>query len=165
MTGVMMADEDRPFLARWSHRKAVARESVEKSPATAPDQEANALIPTGGSEQAADEVTADLPAVETLDGSSDYTGFLRRDVPGQLRREALRRAWVTDPKIANFRGFADYDWDYNAPGYGALRLSDNIARLLDHVLPDPDPEPLAESDSAETDLPDSGQDDRPPLTS
>jgi hypothetical protein len=55
-------------------------------------------------------------------------------VPPELRRLALRKAWTSNPGIANFRGFADYDWDYNAPGYGSLLPVDDIRRLCDAVV-------------------------------
>ena len=62
-------------------------------------------------------------------------------MPAEVARLALRKAWVSDPKIADFRGFAEYDWDCNAPGYGALRATDNVADLLDAVFGDRPPEP------------------------
>ena len=60
-------------------------------------------------------------------------------MPEELQRLALRQAWATDPKIAAFRGFAEYDWDCNAAGYGALLPIDDIARLCDAVLRPPEP--------------------------
>jgi hypothetical protein len=74
-----------------------------------------------------------LPDHATLDATSDYRPFLRRNVPDELKRLGLRRAWASDPTIAAFRGFADYDWDANAAGYGWLRPADAViaaTRLL-----------------------------------
>jgi hypothetical protein len=59
-------------------------------------------------------------------------------VPAELTRAALRRAWTSDPKIRDFVGLADYDWDFNAPGsmagFGPLEGADalraEVARLL-----------------------------------
>ncbi|MDR6771961.1 DUF3306 domain-containing protein [Azospirillum sp. BE72] len=136
------------FLGRWSRRKRETRteeapvetpiqpmvpERVDGAPAAVPAEIA-AAPPAADEEEAPD--LSDLPPLDSLDAGSDYTGFLRRDVPEELRRQALRKAWASDPAIAGFRGFAEYDWDYNAPGYGALRPTDDIARLLDAVLPD-----------------------------
>ena len=147
--------DDEGFLSRWSRRKSAAREEAERDlTAPAPPE---AVEPVGedhvvvalaedGAATGPEERSPDLPPVETLDENSDYTAFLRQGVPEDLKREALRRAWVSDPKIADFRGFADYDWDYNAPGYGALRLSDNIGSMLDKILPreaEAKPEPEA----------------------
>ncbi|CAO3410637.1 DUF3306 domain-containing protein [Azospirillum largimobile] len=123
------AGTDEGFLGRWSRLKRETR--TEEAPAALPAEVAAA---PPAEEEAPD--LSDLPSLDSLDAGSDYTGFLRRDVPEELRRQALRKAWASDPAIAGFRGFAEYDWDYNAPGYGALLPTDDIARLLDAVLPD-----------------------------
>jgi hypothetical protein len=65
-----------------------------------------------------------LPACADLDASSDYRPFLRKTVSAEMKRAGLRRAWASDPAIASFRGFADYDWDANAAGYAWLRPAD-----------------------------------------
>ncbi|CAO3439571.1 DUF3306 domain-containing protein [Azospirillum endophyticum] len=130
-------EEEEGFLGRWSRLK---REAQTEEPPAGPSmpepvgeapREAAAVLPAEAGEE-----TPELPPLDSLDAGSDYTGFLSRDVPADLRRQALRKAWASDPVIAGFRGFAEYDWDYNAPGYGALRPTDDIARLLDAVLPD-----------------------------
>ncbi len=133
-------DEETGFLGRWSRLK---REARREEPAVEPAvPEAPALLPVetaeagGAEEELVEEEAPELPSLDSLDSGSDYTGFLRPDVPAELRRQALRKAWASDPVIAGFRGFAEYDWDYNAPGYGALLPTDDIARLLDAVLPD-----------------------------
>jgi len=77
---------------------------------------------------------ASLPALDTLDAVSDYTAFLKPVVPKELRTLALRRAWATDPAITGYKTLADYDWDFNAPGYGALRVTDNVKELADRVF-------------------------------
>lgn len=134
----MAEDEEEGFLGRWSRLKREARvEEPVLEPATPPpDALLPGTVPPEPSPGETGEEVADLPSLDSLGSDSDYTGFLRSEVPADLRREALRRAWASDPVIAGFRGFAEYDWDYNAPGYGALRPTDDIARLLDAVLPD-----------------------------
>ena len=62
--------------------------------------------------------------------------FLKAAVPDALRLAALRKAWSTDSEIAGFRGFADYDWDFNAPGYGKLLPIDDIRKLCDAIFGD-----------------------------
>jgi hypothetical protein len=128
-------EEETGFLGRWSRLK---REARREEPAVEPvAPEAPAMLPAETGEVAVvGEEAPELPSLDSLDSGSDYTGFLRPDVPAELRRLALRKAWSSDPVIAGFRGFAEYDWDYNAPGYGALLPTDDIARLLDAVLPD-----------------------------
>ncbi|WP_372400078.1 DUF3306 domain-containing protein [Azospirillum sp. HJ39] len=131
---------DEGFLGRWSRRKQEAR-TAEAPPAAPLPVQSLPPEPSGEVEPAERRTEEDapavpeLPALDSLDAGSDYTGFLRREVPQELRRQALRKAWSSDPVIAGFRGFADYDWDFNAPGYGALRPTDDIARLLEAVLP------------------------------
>ncbi|WP_052710200.1 DUF3306 domain-containing protein [Azospirillum thiophilum] len=131
---------DEGFLGRWSRRKQEARTAEESTAEPLPVQSLPPE-PSGEVERAERRMEEDapavpeLPALDSLDAGSDYTGFLRREVPEEVRRQALRKAWSSDPVIAGFRGFADYDWDFNAPGYGALRQTDDIARLLEAVLP------------------------------
>jgi hypothetical protein len=40
---------------------------------------------------------------------------------------------------------ADYDWDFNAPGYGALLPTDDVQALLSRVVNRPEPEPESEA--------------------
>jgi hypothetical protein len=73
---------------------------------------------------------------------------------------ALRRAWATDPAITGYKTLADYDWDFNAPGYGALRVTDNVKDLAERVFgmikaeEEPKPaEPELELEPLEAELP------------
>jgi hypothetical protein len=88
---------------------------------------------------AVDEST--LPKLETLTGDSDITAFLAAGVSQALQSQALRIAWKADARIAGFRGMADYDWDFNAEGYGRLALSDDVANLLQRVITPTPPAP------------------------
>jgi hypothetical protein len=125
--------EAESFLGRWSRLKRdaapnAAREEPPRPEGPPAEDEVGA---------AADEPAVDLeslPPIESLTAESDYKPFLAQGVPEELRRLALRKAWTTNPQIANFRGFADYDWDCNAPGYGQLLPIDDIKRLCDAVL-------------------------------
>jgi hypothetical protein len=139
-----MSEGDGSFLARWSLRKQAARQAVE--PAEAPAADDAAELPSSASpaiagpdgppdETCAAPIDAEaprpaLPDLDTLDGSSDYRGFLDRTVPKELRVAALRKAWASDPVIAGYRPLADYDWDFNAPGYGALKPTDDPAKFI-----------------------------------
>ncbi len=58
----------------------------------------------------------DLPPIESLTYESDFTLFLGTEVPEELRREALRRLWRSDPVLANLDGLNDYDEDYSLFG-------------------------------------------------
>ena len=139
-----MTREESGFLRRWSERKRAARASEPLDPPTelpAPIVETTAPEPFD---------PADLPALESLDGSSDYTAFLRPGVPLEMTKAALRQAWRSDPVISTFKEMADYDWDFNAPGYGALLPTDDVQAMLSRIIdrPEPvsEPEPASEQE-------------------
>lgn len=118
-----------PFLKRWSRRKVEAQREAPPPPAEAPPA----------------EPPPDLPPLESLGRDSDYTAFLREGVPQALRLAALRKAWSSDPAIAGFRGFAEYDWDFNAPGYGQLLPVDDVAALCRRALGEDTPSEPADT--------------------
>lgn len=72
--------------------------------------------------------------METLGADSDYTAFLTRGVSQAVQAQALSIAWASDPAIANFRGMAEYAWDFNAPGYGDLAPGDDAAVWLSQIV-------------------------------
>src|SRR4051812_1266970 len=116
---------DEGFLGRWARlKRSRAAETPDGSKLTeeAAEPESEPFDP------------ASLPALDKLDAVSDYTAFLKPGVPRELRTLALRRAWATDPAITGYKTLADYDWDFNAPGYGALRVNDNVKELADRVF-------------------------------
>ena len=110
-----MADE--PFLKRWSTLKA--RRAAHEDGAERADPGRACDAPPHEPPEA--EL---LPPIETLGADSDYRAFLKSGVDAGLRRAALRRAWRSDEAVSGFRGMAEYDWDFNAPGYGALLPQD-----------------------------------------
>jgi hypothetical protein len=67
---------------------------------------------------------AKLPPIESIGAGSDIRPFLASGVPADLTREALRRAWSTDPAIRDFIGLSENSWDFDAqagaPGSGSL---------------------------------------------
>ena len=146
--------EPENFIARWSRRK---RESAEEeAEATKPaaasgvsDEAAHAdddrgeagggpPARSGASEPASEFDWTKLPPVETITAESDIRAFLQAGVPPELTRAALRRAWAADPKIRDFVGLADYDWDFNTPGaipgFGPLEMSDEVRRQVVQMI-------------------------------
>lgn len=119
-----MAERDRPpheptqdqgFLRRWSRRKAAARQverevverdqpPAEAAPESARDAPAEAIDP------------ASLPDIDSLTVGSDFKVFMRAGVPAELRRQALRKLWRLDPKLANLDGLLEYGEDYTQVG-------------------------------------------------
>ncbi|CAH0166016.1 DUF3306 domain-containing protein [Roseomonas sp. CECT 9278] len=136
-----MSGED-GFLSRWSRRKRAIEagrplpEPEAAAPPPAPPPPA-AAVP----EEPPFDITT-LPPIDSLTLASDFTAFLRKEVPAALQRAALRRAWSLDPAIRDFVGPADYAWDYNAPDGvpgGSLELVGDVREMLAQVFgPEPD---------------------------
>jgi hypothetical protein len=144
----MSMAEPGAFLARWSRLKRraqgeprVGARSGKARPttdATAPPSDRPALSghDTPAAQPQIDKPQAwPLPSIETLGKDSDYTPFMRADVPDALRNAALRKLWQSDPVFANLDGLVDYGEDFGA----AFALSGAVAtvyRVLDG-MPDP----------------------------
>lgn len=155
--------EPENFLARWSSRKLAKRTSPERPdvqhrPADATDAgDDGALAETRKDGDAPENQLLDpaqLPPLDSIGADTDITAFLRRDVPPELTRAALRRAWTSDPAIKNFVGLVENGWDFNdpsaMPGFGPIS-PEEVARLAGKVfeaLPEPAPEGEAEGRSA-----------------
>jgi Protein of unknown function (DUF3306) len=120
-----MDDQDENLLLRWSRRKHEARQGkpVAATP-TAPAEPAPGTVPPSQEAVAAssepvaaaqDQVPAetvkpeDLPDVETLTYDSDFSPFMREGVPEFLKKQALRKLWLSNPVFANLDGLNDYD--------------------------------------------------------
>jgi hypothetical protein len=134
-----MSDEQ--FLARWSRRKQEAKADLAESAAEKP-AEAHAPAPSDGAaaEPALPEIDlSNLPAIESIDAATDITAFLRKGIPQELSRAALRRAWTADPAIRDFVGLAENAWDFNdpnaMPGFGPLDYSaEQVSALVRRVV-------------------------------
>jgi hypothetical protein len=110
-------DREQGFARRWSRRKQAAREVARRDPAAKADEPPAPAASDG--EELAPRAPA-LPPVEELTAESDYTPFLAREVPAELRRMALRKLWRSDPVLANLDGLNDYDEDFASLGAGKL---------------------------------------------
>jgi hypothetical protein len=149
----------RNILLRWSRRKHAAAVEIEKttpSVASSPaaSEEAVGSERTAGAERldcdgrilpsTAPNTSApqfdplSVPAIESITADTDIRGFLAPGVPPELTRVALRRTWAADPKIRDFVGLADYDWDFNAPGsmagFGSLEMTDELRRVAAQIV-------------------------------
>src|SRR5437763_546931 len=138
-----MSDEE--FLARWSRRKHEARAVVDAPPEPPPPPEQAEAPPNSPPPAAAahpKDVEVDLsslPSIESITGATDITAILRRGIPPELSRAALRRAWAADPAIRDFVGLAENAWDFNdpnaMPGFGLLDYSEQqLATLVDSIV-------------------------------
>lgn len=134
-----MSDED--FLKRWSRRKQEARAAATPPVPEASEAEMPSPAPPA-SAAAAPEAGIDLsnlPPIDSIDAATDITEFLRKGIPAELSRAALRRAWAADPAIRDFVGLAENAWDFtdpNAmPGFGALHETpEQIGAMLERVI-------------------------------
>lgn len=70
---------------------------------------------------------ADLPPIDGLTAQSDYTVFLKANVPAGLRKAALRKLWVSDPVLANLDRLNDYDDDYTI--VTSMTMDDTIYKI------------------------------------
>src|SRR6516164_4943393 len=146
--------EPEHFIARWSRRKRKAAEDAEAMKSSpAPDAAAESAHPIPDQHEGSDaprarsgaseppEFASDpakLPPIETITAATDIRPFLAPGVPPELTRAALRRAWAADPKIRDFVGLADYDWDFNAPGamtgFGSLEMTDELRQQIARMV-------------------------------
>ncbi|NOJ39319.1 DUF3306 domain-containing protein [Bradyrhizobium australiense] len=134
-----MSDEE--FLARWSRLKRETKSGndalppAEPTPAPSPAPPSNAAEDPGASEVD----LSNLPPIDSIDAGTDITAFLRKGIPQELSRAALRRAWTADPAIRDFIGLAENAWDFNdpnaMPGFGPLDCSEAELRgLVDRIV-------------------------------
>jgi hypothetical protein len=132
------------FLKRWSRRKHDALETEQaKGTPGAHDVIPGEAIPKNAVE-AIEPATPpafdlkDLPPIESITAATDIRPFLAPGVPEEIARAALRRAWSADPRIRDFVGLADYDWDYHKPGsaagFGPLEMTDELRRMVARIL-------------------------------
>ncbi|MBY0338623.1 MAG: DUF3306 domain-containing protein [Acetobacteraceae bacterium] len=160
------------FFSRWSRRKQAAEKGAElpedaTRPAEPPAAEAPrpapvaeqppepvAAAPEAAAEEEAFDISS-LPPVESLTAESDFSAFLKPGVPGWLKTAALRKAWVLDAAIRDYRSPLDYGWDFNTPGGLPAGFSadlgvvgEQLKKLIAQAVGAP-PEPAEEATPAE----------------
>jgi hypothetical protein len=110
-------------------------------------QMAKPKIAGAAPEQAETMLTeADLPPIEGLTAQSDYTVFLKNNVPEALRKAALRKLWVSDPVLANLDGLNDYCEDHHAIDM-SMTLDDTSYKIGRGYLTDDEPKVALESEA------------------
>ncbi len=101
-------DDGEGFLGRWARRKQENREPVPED--DAPDGmegEAGAAAADPDAPLSEEQVQA-LPDPESLTAGDDWSIFMKKGVPEELQRRALRRMWRLDPKFNFLDGMDDY---------------------------------------------------------
>jgi hypothetical protein len=147
------------FLTRWSRRKRTAGD--EPARVEGDDEREQGVPETPPAECVADDVTlptpvdagpakpafdlSTLPPIESITAETDIRAFLAPGVPAEMRLAALRRAWAADPKVRDFVGLNDYDFDFHTPGaipgFGPLEMTDELRREVLRIVGALQPEP------------------------
>jgi len=122
-----MSLEKDKFTSRWSKRKAAARRSEdgevadvdaglsEQAKLQGNDQDANKVEASRDDALLSEEDFADVD-FEALDKSSDYTRFIKANVPAAIQKRALRKLWASDSVFEVLDGMNDYDEDFTIDG-------------------------------------------------
>lgn len=149
---------DEAFLSRWSRLKRTAVKPAPTPVEVPPAVEEAAELPVAVAEGTpadpaqpeteAEDPLKDLPPIEELTGESDFTPFLRAEVPEDLHRQALRKLWASDPVYANDDGLKDYADDYASLFTGGVpvktlyRVGKGFLDTLDEVAEQTAPSPV-----------------------
>ena len=135
------------FISRWSRLKRKSGKACNVDPTgsvTRSDAAGTSSTDDGNAEVSAAPTfdPASLASFEPITASTDIRTFLCSSIPADLMRTVLRRAWVSDPAIRDFIGIAENQWDFAdptaIPGFGPLRETDDVQRLLAQALGNPD---------------------------
>jgi hypothetical protein len=156
--------EPENFLTRWSLRKLANRTQSARQDAHAGHEprDENGAIENGAVAKGRKDISdaqdnppfdvAQLPPLDSIGADTDIAAFLHRDVPPDLTRAALRRAWTSDPAIKNFVGLVENGWNFNDPsamsGFGPIS-AEEVARLagkLIEALPEAVPQDQTKQD-------------------
>jgi TorA maturation chaperone TorD len=126
------------IMSRWSRMKQESARIADPDASFAtpkPDDEqsgelvgAMAATPAAGPPTSHPFDPESLPPLQSITAGTDIRLFLGSNVPVELTKAALRRAWATDPAIRDFVGIAESQWDFNdpaaMPGFGPLGADD-----------------------------------------
>ncbi|MEK7245265.1 MAG: DUF3306 domain-containing protein [Pseudomonadota bacterium] len=139
-------------LTRWSRlkREAVAEQKKPAPPPPIPPEAKTAALtpavpatpPEAGQteeQKKIEDVTKDLPPIESLGKDSDYTLFMRQGVPEETRVAALRKLWRSDPAFTEKFAFEMHMEDYNETFTPINAATDTIYRAgLGYLFDDDD---------------------------
>ncbi len=146
------------FLSRWSQRKQETKTAPAPEPVVVVEEAAQDQTSVVVSEEPIEEealsaeqeaLIADLPDVESLTPESDFSPFMQRGVPEELKRLALRKLWRSNPIFANLDGLNDYDEDFTIIQPLAEGLADELQKLMkenSRTAPEPVEEERPEED-------------------
>ena len=129
------------FLSRWSRLKRGSTQALPADakalPAEAPAKKVEPVQPAS-SQAVAPQQPQPLPPVDTLSFDSDFTAFMKPEVDGLLRRQALKTLFQ-DPRFNVMDGLDVYIDDYSKPDplpQGWLEKMTQTARLGEYKAPE-----------------------------
>lgn len=118
--------EGEGFLQRWSRRKRGEADDAETGSHEAsepaildPEADATAQDAPEDPELVANREAAEAVDLDSLVYESDFTVFMKKGVPTELKNAALRKLWRSNPVLAVVDGLNDYDEDFRV-AEGAL---------------------------------------------
>lgn len=146
--------EQEKFLERWSRRKQKAAKDAKQALEEELEQALKEQGPEPADKQARERVEeispprqqkepavfdpASLPPLDSITATTDIRAFLAPGVPEELKLEALRRVWQSDPAIRDFVGLSENSWDFNDPngthGFGPLEMTEQIKSAVEAML-------------------------------
>lgn len=98
---------DEPFLSRWSRLK--------RSGGAAESPAAEEAAPPAPVEEKKTEPELELPPIDSLTKESDFSVFMKDGVPEDLKRQALRKLWASDPSLMQPEVMDLHMEDYSFP--------------------------------------------------
>jgi hypothetical protein len=90
-------------------------------------------------EQSDEEILEELGLQdpETLVAGDDFSAFMSKAVPTRIRNKALRKLWLSDPKLANLDMLVDYGEDFtdSAMAVENIQSAYQVGKgMLKHVM-------------------------------
>ena len=120
------------FLSRWSRRKQAEPETRVREDACISEEVAEARGETAPPPAPAPQkIPADLPAIESLTPASDFSRFMRADVPAASRNAAVKKLFA-DPHFNVMDGLDIYIDDYTRADPIPLAMLKSLAQS--HLL-------------------------------
>ncbi len=122
----------------WDRRKqAVEAEAEAEIAQEAAVEEAEQLEAL--EEQSDEEILEELGLQDpdTLEAGDDFSAFMAKAVPTRIRNKALRKLWLSDPKLANLDMLVDYGEDFtdSAMAIENIQTAYQVGKgMLKHVM-------------------------------
>ena len=155
--------EDEGFLGRWSRLKR--ERPAPASAVVAPEPKLPEVQIDAQEAHPVDETPQEpLPEIDALGAGSDFKPFMNPRVAPEMRAQALRKLWASNPLYNHIDMLDDYCEDYTdaavcIPGMKtAYKIGRGFLKDLEEVTEEPSIENPAELDESEVALTEHDQD-------